>query len=374
MKKILFFTNVFPYYRKNIWCKLLNQRDFTLKIYYDSSILDGIQSFDGDERSTYKERLFYLKNYAIKGVIFWQSRVIKKCLFSSFDQVIFLGEMNIISTWFAAIFCKLRKKEVIFWSHGLYGNEGKIKLFFRILFYKLADRHLLYEERAKRIMIEKGFPHNRLFVIYNSLDYENQKNLFSQLQAGIQKKNWDFFKNNLPTLVFTGRLTKQKKLSLLINAVTQLNSNKAKFNLLIVGNGPESTTLKSMASDLQNNGLCHFTGAVYNENQLANYIYFSQLCVSPGNVGLTAIHSLTYGTPVCTHNNFSNQMPEVAAIAEFQNGIFFKEDDVESLKARLILWFKKYGGKNTSLKMRGVIDKKYNPNFQVKIFKEALYI
>ena len=49
------------------------------------------------------------------------------------------------------------------------------------------------------------------------------------------------------------------------------------------------------------------------------------------NVGLTAIHSLSFGTPVLTHNNFDNQMPEVQAINEGENGGFFIENDLEDL-------------------------------------------
>ena len=49
----------------------------------------------------------------------------------------------------------------------------------------------------------------------------------------------------------------------------------------------------------------------------------SDLTVSPGNIGLTAIHSLSYGTPVCSHSNFNNQMPESEAIINFEKWFFF---------------------------------------------------
>ena len=52
----------------------------------------------------------------------------------------------------------------------------------------------------------------------------------------------------------------------------------------------------------------------YDENEIGDLIYNADLCVSPGNVGLTAIHTLTYGTPVLSHANFPNQMPEFEAI------------------------------------------------------------
>ena len=56
--------------------------------------------------------------------------------------------------------------------------------------------------------------------------------------------------------------------------------------------------------------------------KLLKNLYFILHFVSPGNVGLTAIHSLSYGTPVLTHNNFNNQMPEVESIQPGFNGYF----------------------------------------------------
>ena len=61
-----------------------------------------------------QENLIYLKNYSIIGIIFWQSKVIRECVFSDFDKVIFLGEMNILSTWISCLICKLRKKKFSF--------------------------------------------------------------------------------------------------------------------------------------------------------------------------------------------------------------------------------------------------------------------
>ena len=48
-----------------------------------------------------------------------------------------------------------------------------------------------------------------------------------------------------------------------------------------------------------------FYGACYDESKLGELIFNADLCVSPGNVGLTAVHSMGYGTPVITHNNFA---------------------------------------------------------------------
>lgn len=56
----------------------------------------------------------------------------------------------------------------------------------------------------------------------------------------------------------------------------------------------------------------------------AEFIYNADLCVSPGNVGLTAMHSLVFGCPVITHNCFEWQMPEFEAIQPGITGDFLR--------------------------------------------------
>lgn len=372
MNKVLYFTNIFPKYRKNIWDKLLNQKEFDLKIFFDNRPLNGIYSQSPDELPHHKHKLLDLKNYSAFGVIYWQSKVIKECILSSFDKVIFLGEMNIISTWIACLVCKLKNKEIIFWTHGLYGNEGKIKSWFRGLFYKLADKFFIYENSAKDKMVKKGFEREIIHVIYNSLDFELQLQIFNQLEKKNQSTKLKLFRNNLPILFFIGRLTSKKKIDQLIQASILLNKINPSFNLLIIGSGPAQKKLEKLAYPILKEGLCYFHEAVFDEIKIAELIYNSDLCVSPGNVGLTAIHSMSYGIPVATHDNFKNQMPEAEAIEPFENGIFFNEDDIEDIAFKIKLWFSKYHGIKSKKELRSKIDKIYNPNRQIEVFKKVL--
>ncbi len=71
----------------------------------------------------------------------------------------------------------------------------------------------------------------------------------------------------------------------------------------------------------------NFFGASYDEELNYRLIACSDCCISPGEVGLTAIHSLMYGTPVITHNNFDQQMPEYEAIIPKYNGDYFNFND-----------------------------------------------
>lgn len=74
-----------------------------------------------------------------------------------------------------------------------------------------------------------------------------------------------------------------------------------------------------------------FYGACYDEKQIAEFLYNADLCVSPGNVGLNAMHAMTFGCPVIRHSNMVAQMPEVEAIEDGLTGTYFEENNIESL-------------------------------------------
>ena len=138
--------------------------------------------------------------------------------------------------------------------------------------------------------------------------------------------------------------------------------------MLIIGDGSILNKLKNEYNNFIESGWLHFYGATYDENELGNLIFHSDLCVSPGNIGLTAIHSLTYGTSVASHSNFRNQMPEVEIIKEGINGFMFKENNIEDLALKIESFF---NSKRKSKKViRNKILKLYNPKNQLKVFKK----
>ena len=373
-EKILFITNFFPSYRKSIWKKLLNNKKSDVIFYFDPIQNEGIQVeelffSESNKLDSFKE----VKNFYFFGRVIWQSRIVRECLSGSFKQAIFLGDMNILSTWISLLICRLRRKKTILWTHGFYGNENYIKRQLRILFYSIGNKYLLYEQRGKKLMIRAGFDANKIFVIYNSLDYELQKEYFENYQKNNTKREFTFFKNSkLKTILFLGRLTSVKKIDLLIKSLNKLNSKRVNFNLLIIGEGSQKSSLKKIAKEGLEKGWIYFYGKTYKESELSKLIYSSDLMVSPGNTGLNAVHALSYGTPVGTHNNFYKQMPEAAIIEDQKTGFFFNENDSDDLSLNIDLWFSKFDINLTQAERRRIIDEKYNPEYQIKVMQKAL--
>lgn len=367
--------HIAPHYRWPIWKVLLNKTDWDVHFFY-GDCLNGVKAidFEKDGFLSNKNQLHQVKNiWWKKEILIWQTRVISECCKRKFDYAVFTSEMSRASTWIAAAICRLRGISVVFWAHGLYGNETGIKLTLKKIFYRLPHKFLMYERRGKKILTQHGFSPDNLYVVFNSLDYDTHKQLRQKLH-GLRKTDvFPFFDNPMsPVLIFIGRLTKVKKIDMLLQAVDQINSEIPRVNLVVMGDGPERKKLEDIGKKGLKEKWLHFTGACYDEEVIGRYLSFSDLCVSPGDVGLTAIHALSFGTPVGTHDNMFNQMPEAEAIRHGYNGFFFKENDINDLKIKIEDWINNVDHILIKEKSYDIVDKYYNPHYQLTVFERLI--
>jgi glycosyltransferase involved in cell wall biosynthesis len=117
----------------------------------------------------------------------------------------------------------------------------------------------------------------------------------------------------------------------------------------------------------------HLFGACHDEESLGQMIYHADCTVSPGKVGLTAMHSLMYGTPVVTHGDFDAQMPEVEAIEPGRTGAFFRRGDAQDLAAAIARWLDAPVPRaHVRAAARAAIRAKWTPQGQARIIEQAV--
>lgn len=306
--------------------------------------------------------------------IHWQPAVLKRLLKKDYDAVIMLGSIYYLAYILALPILKIYKIPIIFWTHGFLGKDNKIIKFLRHALYKQGDGFLLYGDRAKKIMQESGYYRNKqLHVIYNSLDYEPLKSINVCEEEISNIKNELFKYPDKPLVIATGRVTKEKSFDYLIKALDiSINKHKKFFNLLIVGDGPELRYVQTLASERGLNDYINFPGAIYGKD-IYKFLMASDICVIPGNVGLSAMHALSVGLPVISHNNFDIQMPEFEAIIDTKTGSFYKSGDIEDLLSKIYFWISSKHrlaeAKNDCLL---VTSERYNVRYQLKVLKECL--
>ncbi|MDJ0781127.1 MAG: glycosyltransferase family 4 protein [Desulfosarcinaceae bacterium] len=382
-KQILIVYPYLAHYRAPIFDHLLDARPGSS---FEFSVATGILSeLPGlkviDDTSAlfqkHRPRWKQVKNIWFRKRLLWQVGVLKELFFRPYDGVIFLGNVYYLSTWISALVCQCLKQPVLMWTHGILKKESGLKAFVRRRFYNLSSGGLLlYNHRSKNLMSAAGLKRKKLTVVYNSLDYDTQKRYFYRYL----KRPLGHLKSELglpsdqSILIYTGRLTPEKRLDTALDLLCRLNADRKAYILLLVGDGPYADALRRRARFLRIADEVRFTGACYDEQMLAKLIMAAHVMLVPGGIGLTAIHSLSYGTPVVTHSRLNAHKPEHEVIQDGISGSFIDLEDVATLKRTVDHWTrqKEAHRRRLAIRCRKNIDTFYNPYRQRAAIERAL--
>jgi glycosyltransferase involved in cell wall biosynthesis len=308
------------------------------------------------------------------GKLLWQTNAVRAAGDRRYHALILLADPNFASTWAAAALARLRGTPVLFWGHGWLRCESGAKRAIRCAFFALSQRLLVYAERGKRLGVEAGFPAERITVVYNSLDVARADAVIAAIESGAlhSMDPRAFFADPArPLLICTARLTQRCRFDLLLEAAALLAGEGRPVNVLLVGDGPERATLERLAMD--RSLAVHFFGACHDEERLGQMIYHADCTVSPGKIGLTAMHSLMYGTPVVTHGDLDAQMPEVEAVEPGRTGAFFRRGDAQDLAGTIARWLAAEMPRAQIRKAaRAAIHAKWTPQGQARIIEQAV--
>lgn len=317
----------------------------------------------------------FVRNRHLGGPFFWQTGVLRASLARDTQVMIFLGNMYYLSTWLGASLARLRGKRVLFWGHGYTRRESGFQGWVRERFYRLGHGVLLYGERARGLMIERGFPEDSLYVVYNSLDYDRQRQVRdANDEDSLRSLRARLFREpDLPILVCIGRVEPRKQLEQLIDATRSLDDEGLRVNLLIIGDGSARSRLEERARDRRLDGRIHFYGACYDEAEVGPLLMASSLCVCPAALGLTAIHAMAYGLPVLSHDALDRQGPEVEAIVPGETGALYADGDPCDLRRRIREWLDEHPDRSeVSRRCIEVIENRYSAARQVRVIDQAV--
>ncbi len=306
--------------------------------------------------------------------ILWQSGLIIPVVLKRYDVLMLSNKLSHLFYWLLILICKLRGIKIIFWSHGLQGNETGFKFRLKKWYLNLPDVNLVYADYNKDLMVHSGSNPQTIQIVYNSLDFSEQDKYYNEvLKENKSELKRKLLNNNHPVIIFLGRLEREKQIDMLLKAVSILRKRGLITNVLLAGagKGPELEMLKSLTINLGLNDYTHFLGRL-EEPELVKYFYFSDVSVSPGNVGLNCIHSLNYGVPVITHNDLKYQLPEVEVLVENETGVFFRHNDVDDLANKIEYWLTNHSKNEISEKLRKIVKHKYSPEVQAQCVLDGI--
>lgn len=353
--------NYAPLYRESIYRKIDDTFDTQFCFYDMQSDIPKI------DYSVFKKEPQILHEYYLLGKLLMVRGLLKYAI-QQFDTYLMIGDFSFSYIPFLLL-CRLKGKKVFAWGHGAKRFNGRFA-FFSKLQYHLWNGYFCYGENGRNRLEQLGIPKSKLFVIYNSLVERVDPLKQESLDSTILK---DHFNNVDPTILFVGRLTSVKKLDWIIDALALHLSKGIFYNVLIIGDGNERMKLERMVQELHLQNRVWFYGECYDDNKLNELIYNSSLCVSPGNVGLTALHAMEYGTPVLSHNDFETQMPEYETIIPGKTGQLYKCNDYNSFCDSIQEWINcNHDRKEIRENCYDMINGKFNSTYQIDLLKRVL--
>ncbi len=301
------------------------------------------------------------------GHLRWQHGLLREIFTRQYDAFVMTGDWAFISTWVGAVLARMLGRPVLFWTHGWNRPESGIRLTLRRSFYRLADGLLLYGQHGRTLAEKFGFQSDRIYVVYNSLDLPEQLAAAAEIKqdavSEFLAKN--FSDPHLPLIVSSFRLVRERSVGECLQAVAHLYHNGFPINYLVVGEGPDLVRLRSISVDLEIPVV--FFGACYDEQTLAIIYAAAAVSLAPRMVGLSALQSLAYATPVLTCDNIEDQTPEWEILEDGISAGFFPAGDVIAMSRVIQKWITlaQNDGINPEILRRQLVEK-YNPTEQAR--------
>jgi len=324
---VIIIDAVFAHYRKDFFTELKQSADFDFNLITGDRYI-GIKSVS-DEKNI---QLDYL-NFRIFGHTFYYLKGILKFILKKRAPIIISTgvDFHLIHILLLFFINKIFiKSKFYWWSHASIGNQGNIGYILRKFFYKNSDGVLVYSKAGEENLLRMGIKKERIEVVGNSINYFD----YGYLNYNISR---NYNKRNELKILYTGRITKEKKLDILIRAIAVLKSeNKLNIKCMIVGGGAVNKLIR-LAEDLNVIGCVDFIGPKY-EKDIHQYFIDADLFVYPGGIGLSVLHALSFGIPVITTDNIQLQFPEFELLKKGYNGDLYKDNSVEDLAGKILEW------------------------------------
>lgn len=202
-----------------------------------------------------------------------------------------------------------------------------------LMVLKQADHVAVVSEALRQRLISMGIAPDRIEVVVNGSDVE----AFA-LSSSSSVLDDPVFEDNAFVVGFVGSLKAWHGVDLLLQAFAIVHKQLPDARLMIVGSGPEESTLRSMAAHLGLDDAVAFCGAV-DHGMVPAHIHQMDVAVAPyrhrDDFYFSPIKLFEYmAAGCCTIAANIGQIPEV--IDHGRTGLLFSAGDQDELVARIL--------------------------------------
>jgi glycosyltransferase involved in cell wall biosynthesis len=235
-----------------------------------------------------------------------------------------------LTFWLLFLLRRIYGYHLILWSHGISNREQNnplksVRSRINLAIYRKADALIVYSDKRAGTL-KKFIDPGKIYIAHNTINMERNLEIQNNLLViGKVKLREELGFKEKYHVVYSGRLTSNKRIDLLINVFRELKQ-KDDIALHIIGTGPELYKLEKAQTD---SGNIYLHGEIYDEEKAGKYIFASDLMIITGAVGLSILHAFSLSIPLvaCNPENGNPQHgPEIELLKHNQNGLLSEQD------------------------------------------------
>lgn len=348
MPKVFLLQEIIPNYRVPVFQRLAKLEQVDLVVFYGKPSKNKLKqnlknAINLEGFKSVKLPLFELCKSS------YQFSFLKHII-SKRPDVVISGKAGAWDVLLFLLCCKILGIKLLWFSGGVpyidekkikeVSESGKLSKIFgkrnpkRWLIFQ-ADGMIVYSEHASEYYSSIGFPKEKIFVAPNSPDTESllrYKAILDENPGILNELKKLYALRGKKIILMLGRLNRERKTDILINAFEIVQKKYPLTTLIIIGDGYERPVLERMVAEknLQN---VHFLGAIYDDETLSRYFMLCDVYVTPGVASLTVKMAMTFGKPVVS----VAYGLEVHTIEHGKNGFVVDIDDFEGLADKILL-------------------------------------
>ena len=177
------------------------------------------------------------------------------------------------------------ERKLVWWGIGT-GSSALLNRL-RVWMVRKSDGLIVYMPKAKQWYLERGIDEEKIFVAPNTVHVEQKEVV---IDASRRR-----------AFLVVGTLDARKQLGDLICAFGKIASEIASdIRVEIVGEGEELERLRKLALQHRVSARVHFRGKITDNSELESLFSSALAVVSPGQAGLSVLHSFAFGVPFVT--------------------------------------------------------------------------
>lgn len=333
--KVVFVQPVLPKYQISFF-NLLERKlgSGSISVFADTSTENQLNQV-GNYPPSFK--VYNFPNNWMFNKVIWRFRLITTLLKSDYDIYVLNASTRDISQLISIFLLRLFRKKVLAW--GMFHRIGGGTIIANCI-YKYISRlsliTLTYSKRGFYEQLCRGVDKNKIREIGTAIDEcavtEVQEKLKREcLEKIINKHRLQDCKVILQVV----RLSAIKRPQLLIEAARILNCKDEKIKIIIIGGGDLELEIQKKISEYNLEEMVVILGPIYDEEVLSLWFEISDVFVVPTCIGLSAHHAMSYGLPIVTDNNFSEQASEFEILLDGYNCLLYESGSPEDMAKKL---------------------------------------